>query len=448
MALTVNIKTRSGPIEGLEEKSSFGHKYLAFRGIRYAEPPGRFEEALEVKEWTAVKDAKEYGSPACQFDAFSNVYKGDEDCLFLNVYTRAKNGADKLPVIVYIHGGGYVFGSGDDGLYGPTFAMDREMVLVAINYRLGVFGFMPPMDGLFPANIGLKDQRLALQWIKKNVACFGGDPDNITLMGESAGSGSVFQQYLHPSTETEGLFHKIIAQSGSPLGSWAHITKDQSQVLMSKFMKALFKDETVPKEQLKDRLMKMEPKILVNTLESLKHETLFSMVPFYDNQTEEDAFTTTSNPFQEIKKDLQRKLDVPSLIQVNDAEAAMFIPLAATDGKMSVEKRLRDLCDHYNCKYEDVWKMYFGTEDCPSELGKHLSQNGKKASLLTDIFMYAPIYLHYKSHCQKNTTFFMRYSHPSPTNSLPYLMSGGKFTERLGASHLDETILMFQSKVL
>ena len=254
-ALSLKVQTLSGPIQGSQETSSKGHIFLSFKGIRYAEPPVRFEEAKPVKNWTEVKKATSYGSSALQHDAFANTIKGSEDCLFLNVFSRAQRADDNLAVIVYIHGGGYAWGSGNDEFFGPLHAMNEPMVLVTLNYRLGPLGFMPPMEGLFPANLGLKDQRLAVQWIKVNVQRFGGNPDNITLMGESAGATSVWHQYLHPATETDGLFHKIIAQGGSPLAHWATVDPDLSKIEMDKYLSVLFKGHPFPKgQELREKL--------------------------------------------------------------------------------------------------------------------------------------------------------------------------------------------------
>ncbi|XP_033219251.1 juvenile hormone esterase-like [Belonocnema kinseyi] len=123
--------------------------------------------------------------------------------------------------MVWIHGGGFVFGSGNADLYGPDFLVRKEIVLVTINYRIDVLGFLNLGLETAPGNQGLKDQVMALKWVKDNISNFGGDPNNVTIFGESAGSASV--HYLTQSALAKGLFHKAIAQSGTALNPWTHM---------------------------------------------------------------------------------------------------------------------------------------------------------------------------------------------------------------------------------
>ncbi|RXG54873.1 Baculoviral IAP repeat-containing protein 7-A [Armadillidium vulgare] len=123
----------------------------------------------------------------------------------------------KLPVLVFIHGGGFVFGAAHQ--YPPHALMNKDIVFVAIQYRLGIFGFLSTEDSVIPGNMGLKDQQLALKWIKENIGAFGGDPDRITIFGESAGGASVNYQILSPGSK--GLFARAIMQSGTSICPWA-----------------------------------------------------------------------------------------------------------------------------------------------------------------------------------------------------------------------------------
>ena len=123
-----------------------------------------------------------------------------------------------LPVIVWIHGGGFTQGSGDPSMYGPDRFMDYDVIVVNINYRLGPFGFLSSGTDKIPGNQGIWDQIQALKWVQKNIAVFGGDPNQVTIMGESAGSMSVMSLYV--SKESKGLFQKAIAQSGTTNGAF------------------------------------------------------------------------------------------------------------------------------------------------------------------------------------------------------------------------------------
>lgn len=158
------------------------------------------------------------------------VILGKEDCLTLNVYTP-KNANQGLPVMVFIHGGFFMTGS--SAFFPPLYFMDEEVVLVTMNYRLNSFGFLNTGDGTVTGNMGLKDQSLALKWVKENIQGFNGDPEKITIFGESAGAASVHLQVLSPMSR--GLFSKAIAQSGTALSPWAinRNPKQQAQMLAS-----------------------------------------------------------------------------------------------------------------------------------------------------------------------------------------------------------------------
>lgn len=211
---------------------------VAYKGIRYA-TAGRWEYPKKVTGWEGVYDATEYGACSYQPRSFYNeeentkkifyynefrkgeTYTYSEDCLFLNVFTpeNAKEG-DGLPVLVYIHGGGFTGGCGHekhfDGPVWPT----KGMVAVTLNYRLGPMGFLclPQLkeEAGYTGNYGLYDQMTAIQWVKENIASFGGNPENITIMGQSAGAASVQLQSCSPLTG--GLFQKAVMSSGCGLG--------------------------------------------------------------------------------------------------------------------------------------------------------------------------------------------------------------------------------------
>ncbi|MFT4277336.1 MAG: carboxylesterase family protein [Rhodopseudomonas sp.] len=199
-----------------------------FKGIPYAKPPVgelRFALPQPAAPWQGTRDATAYGSACPQPKRYGiPESSNNEDCLVLNVTAPASEPERKRAVIVWIHGGAFVGGS--SALYPlDHLARQGDVVMVSMNYRLGVFGFTahPAFDADHNGGYGLEDQRLALRWVKQNIAAFGGDPDNITLAGESAGAASVCMHILAPD-ETEGLFTKAIVQSAgcvTPLPSVA-----------------------------------------------------------------------------------------------------------------------------------------------------------------------------------------------------------------------------------
>ncbi len=206
------VQTLSGKVQGYERNG-----LVEYLGIPYAEPPIgplRFRRCVPIAPWEGIFDAKEYGPAPVQFDKGQDV--GSEDCLTINIQ-RPLDG-DRLPVFVYIYGGGYHTGSACDGIYnGRAFARDG-LVFVSFQYRLNVLGFYDfttyPGCKDFDSNCGLSDQIEAMRWIHENIAAFGGDPERVTICGESAGGASVVNMLACPGVK--GYFQQAIAQSGLP----------------------------------------------------------------------------------------------------------------------------------------------------------------------------------------------------------------------------------------
>ncbi|GAB0093820.1 hypothetical protein DMENIID0001_089980 [Sergentomyia squamirostris] len=224
MSDTIVAQTALGSIRGLQGENLWGTKYLSFRKIPYAKPPIgnlRFKDPEPIDPWNDILDCT-VESPGCsQKMMFADFFLGEEDCLHLSVFTKNKDPKTLLPVMVFIHGGVFVCGSNDTQVYGPDYLIEKDIVLVTINYRLGALGFLSLQDPTLktPGNAGLKDQSLALRWVKENIAYFGGNPKNVTVFGESAGGASVHYQMI--SDLSRGLFQKAIIQSGSALCHWA-----------------------------------------------------------------------------------------------------------------------------------------------------------------------------------------------------------------------------------
>jgi len=214
------VATSAGKVAGA---SAAGVR--AWRGIPFAAPPVgdlRWRPPADAEPWDDVRQAKDYGPPCLQGTSSSlgssliDTEGGSEDCLTLNV-SRPDDDREDLPVMVWIHGGSFLHGSGSQPIYNSPDLVRRGVVLVTVNYRLGRLGFFahPALDGEggeTVANFGLLDQVKALEWVRDNIAEFGGDPDNVTVFGESAGGASV--NALMASPAARGLFAKAISQSG------------------------------------------------------------------------------------------------------------------------------------------------------------------------------------------------------------------------------------------
>ena len=231
--LSTEIQTTKGNVVGNARESDL----FEFLGIPYAAPPVgdlRWQPPQPPEDWDVALDATNPGLPCVQPATLSEFYaraysEMSEDCLTLNVWSRANTSADKLPVMVWIHGGALVMGSGRD--YDGASLTSKGVVVVTINYRLGPFGFFahPELSSEsangVSGNQGFRDQIAALEWVRDNIENFGGDPDNVTIFGESAGSWSV--SVMQASPLARGLFHKVIGQSGARFIPTPDLTEDR-----------------------------------------------------------------------------------------------------------------------------------------------------------------------------------------------------------------------------
>lgn len=229
------INTQNGPISGVEKNGIY-----TFKGIPYAAPPlgeRRWLPPQPALPWTEVIDGSQYKTIAPQplypkgsFFKQPN-YPQSEDCLHLNIWTSSPQASEKKAVMVWIHGGYFNYGGGALPHYDGTRLAEEDVVVVTINYRLGVLGFLghPALSEASPVgvsgNYGLLDQIAALQWIKANIETFGGDPNNITLFGESAGAWSISLLVVSPLAK--GLFHRAIAQSGGATGPTPYLKEEK-----------------------------------------------------------------------------------------------------------------------------------------------------------------------------------------------------------------------------
>ena len=219
------VKIETGALQGMPRNAQ---GVLVFKGIPYAaEPIGqlRWQAPQPARSWDGVRDATRVGN-RCLYNVPETGLGGrvaevpqKEDCLYLNVWTSAQSSDERRPVMVWIHGGGFQFGTGSDPRTDGALLAQKGVILVSLNYRLGVFGFFahPQLrsEGRLSGNFGIHDQIAALKWVQANIAKFGGDPGNVTIFGESSGSQAV--SILMGSPLAKGLFQRAIGQSGSSL---------------------------------------------------------------------------------------------------------------------------------------------------------------------------------------------------------------------------------------
>ncbi|XP_067658122.1 cocaine esterase-like [Haliotis asinina] len=220
------INSTWGYIQGVARTSRDGQPYFGYYGIPYAKPPIgdlRFRKPQPHPGVSDIFNASSYGLPCLQLSPMLPLNFSfpamSEDCLTLNVFLpNTTDVSSSVPVMVWIHGGGFVYGSAS--MYEPWQLVTKgDVIVVTIQYRLGIFGFLSTENDVAPGNYGLWDQHLAIQWVKTNIEAFGGDTSNITIIGESAGSASVAYHVLYPGSK--GLFQRAVLQSGAATSLWA-----------------------------------------------------------------------------------------------------------------------------------------------------------------------------------------------------------------------------------
>ncbi|KAF5277749.1 hypothetical protein FQR65_LT03729 [Abscondita terminalis] len=281
------VKISDGTIRGTSSLTRNLRRYYAFRGIPFAKPPIgelRFKDPQPPTPWgdhilNATADV-----PNCiqidYFAAFDPPVEGQEDCLYLNVYTPAMHNkrSGKLPVMVYFFYGGFLAGSARSDVVGPEYLLDRDIVLVTVNYRVNVFGFFSLGNDDAAGNWGLKDQVLALEWVQKNIEKFCGDKNQITIFGDSAGAGSVHLHLFSPFSK--GLFHRGISQSGSALTFWAvpnNFVQIQNAKTQADFVGC---DSTASSKDIVSCLRKIPANVLMESTRRFKQVLIEPTVTF------------------------------------------------------------------------------------------------------------------------------------------------------------------------
>lgn len=366
--VTETIRTENGLISGVYNSDK---SVKIFAGLPYAAPPVgnlRWKAPQPAKSWSGVKAADHFSNCAMQNEvptiikqlyysrlgtdalsdaAIKNNEPISEDCLYLNVWASAKSNVKKQPVIVYIHGGSFTSGSGSIDIYNGESMAKKGAVFVTMNYRVGIFGFMshPDLtkesDYNASGNYGILDQIAALKWVKRNIEAFGGDPNNITVAGESAGSMSV--SVLVASPLAKGLFQHAIGESGAIFGSRGvkggpSLTLKEAEDVGVNFVSSQNKTSI-------EELRKIPAKDL------LKASKNVSTRPIIDGYVLPD---TIYNIFAKGKQN-----DVPILIGSNANEGALFVTLPwPENGAVSAEKFKEQVRATYKDKADEFLKLF------------------------------------------------------------------------------------------
>ncbi|KAF7992376.1 hypothetical protein HCN44_001701 [Aphidius gifuensis] len=328
----VTLDIAQGTLKGLKTTTVYhGMTMYSFKGIPYAKPnvgPNKFQAPQAADGWSGVLDATKHGSSCVSFCSVQQKIVGDDDCLFLNVYTPGPDTEARRSVMVYIHGGGYNQGSGDDSMFGPDFLIERDVVVVTFNYRLGAAGFLSTGDENAPGNAGLKDQVMVLRWIRNNIENFGGCPLKVTIFGQSSGGASVMYHMMSPMSA--GLFKRAIMQSGTALSSWALAYDGKDRAMKVAEQLGIHASDTA---DLVKKLAEIptydivKASIDVVNPMGLLQGDLHTFVPVVEPDVGQEIFLP-SNPWEIIKT--QRISDVPLMIGITAHEAGLFTGMALT----------------------------------------------------------------------------------------------------------------------
>nr|CAD7589650.1 unnamed protein product [Timema genevievae] len=440
MAELATVTVAQGKLFGKKVSSENGTFY-SFLGIPYAKPPVgplRFKPPQAPESWEGERDATIEGAVAPQITHLLNKYVGKEDCLYLNVHTPQVSASILKPVMFWIHGGAFQSGSGSSKFYGPDYIVAEDVVLVTINYRLGVLGFLDVEGSDVVANNGLRDQVMALRWVRDNISQFGGDPENVTIFGESAGATSVHALLLAPSSE--GLFHKAIAQSGTVLLCQVKSTvSNQRAFRLGKALGCETKDPQKLVEFL--RTIPDQDLILAQGKALTDQEKSVISTPFIPTDESGPNAFIPGDPLRLLHEGKFQK--VPYLTGVTSAEGKLFITSGFDPATITNERLLpRSLRENLppGVRYDlgsKVKDFYFGDKTVCSETMDRYVKMLSDAYFLYSLFLTVKLQLKHTD-CP---VYAYQYDHKRPPQ-LDKLIPD--FTKNVpGSGHGEELIFLF-----
>ena len=417
------IKVDGGLISGTMTDS-----VRSFKGVPFAAPPVgelRWKPPQPVVAWDGVRECNAFG-PQCPQAPYpaGSIYaappqKQSEDCLYLNLWTAAKEG-EKRPVMVWIHGGALTRGSGSNRIYDGTALAKKGVVLVTINYRLGPLGYLahPELTAESPkrssGNYGVLDQIAALKWVQKNIAAFGGDPSRVTIFGESAGSWSV--NALVASPLTKGLFHRAIGQSGGSFGRGTYLKEDRGNSPSAEKIGAAFAKAAG-----------------ADSIKALRALSAEKIIEVFNNDPEGRKFRSQPNVDGWVLPDEIRNIfgqgkqnDVPVIVGSNANEMTTLTPPA------TVPKTLEDYRKRVESQYGPVIKEFDAVYPVKSEADITAAYLGS----LRDVTFSLPMRTWARMTATgRSRAYLYIFSHVPPNQNSKYL----------GAYHAGEIIYVFNN---
>ncbi|XP_045768327.1 juvenile hormone esterase-like isoform X1 [Maniola jurtina] len=452
----VTVRVKQGLLKGEQKWTITGDKmFYSFKGIPYAAPPTgswRFKAPQPARPWKGIRNATVHGSVCPQFDPTLNKYiPGSEDCLFLNVYTPSLPPCSPLPVMFFIHGGLYIYGSGNDDMYGPDFLIDQnDVVVVTINYRLDNLGFLVLDTADVPGNAGMKDQVAALRWVQRNIKNFGGDPNKVTIFGESVGSSSVTLHALSPMSK--GLFRRAIGTSGVPINDFS-TAFEQRRRAFELGRKLGF--ETTNTSALLDFLQTVPVHKLINTNSTIIAAEDYIQIMtrgYYTVPVEEKDFGQerflTGEPLTLIEYGQQQ---VDMLLGYTSNEGLIVVPLLENSNIFANYRRFPEVLVPRDIFYRTTPTLQLQLADI---IRQHFTGSPLRplntvpifVSYETDLFIYPIIrYARRLSNGRNGRIYLFEFSSVSERNVVG---QPGRRYGLTGVSHLDDLVYVFNPNAM
>ncbi|XP_013187844.2 acetylcholinesterase [Amyelois transitella] len=438
---TIPLRVSGGWLRGSVANDG---SHIAYYGIPYATAPERFQSPVPNPVWDGIFEATKENVWCIQRYSKDKIV-GQENCLVVNVYTPLQTKKSLFPVMVYIHGGGFREGSGTrlENSRGD-YLTEHGVIVVTFNYRLEILGFLCLGIKEAPGNAGLKDQNAALKWVKKNIKSFGGDPDNITLFGESAGAASVYFHSVSPMSK--GLFNKAIMQSGTAIAHWA--LQHDPLKSASQLAQQMGHNTEDPNELYNIFRYKSADELFLTRVPRAKGKTIISeyvFTPCIEKKITDVETFLSDNPYNMTVNSQFEKL--PVMIGHNDAEGYLF---ARNENDSMIENlnfrdSLPDDLEFQNneekMKTAELLKsMYMGRDDINKDTMPKISFYYGDSSLIFPVIFTADLLLKHSDY----PVFSYKFSYDGWMN-FPKFLYG--FPMEPGATHIDELFYMFKFKM-
>ncbi|XP_063822933.1 carboxylesterase 5A-like [Ostrinia nubilalis] len=429
------------PQGNLKGSISFSGAYRRFLKVPYASVTGKFQAPGDPPSWKGTLNVARGSSRCKQYFSRTRTPIGFKDCLVLNVYTPTVALKTPLPVMVFIHGGGFYWGSNTHLLYNPKHLLKKQVIVVTVNYRLGAFGFLCLRNKGAPGNAGLKDQVAALKWISKNIEYFGGDPNSVTLFGESVGAASV--NYLLVSPLTEGLFHRVILQSGSVLMPQAF---DEDPIGSASLVATRLGYNSSDPDELLNIFNQVSEEDV--TIETYRDQTNNAFAPYVFRPCLEEptADAIITAPPRDLLNSSNLNSGITVIIGYNNKEGIKWASKYNSNGIKNLVQNFTQIIPHnlyFQSKNDkdifvaDVEKIYFGNKTLDNDILDGL------INYFSDAFIMYP--------SVATTEYFLKYTNISVFNYFfkydsyrNLLKSASGLRRKPGADHGDELFYLFE----